>query len=154
MTDKLIRAIAHEAFDPLQFRSRVSCLRDLRKSEDNLVRKSLTNMIFRETRVRDPEDGQAHGIAWLRGPVAVLKSQMLRCDAKTVWYNTMQEVNRAGERVWGHPMGYDLVAEASPLIALEVMCNNEEATWTEGVSFVGACQIYTDKTCTTLKASS
>ncbi len=109
--------------------------------------------MFRETRVCDPEDGQAHGIAWLRDPVAVLKSQMLRCDPKTVWDNTMQEVNRAGERVWGHPMGWHLDTEASPLIAFEVM-RNEEATWTEGVSVVGACQIYTNKTCTTLKASS
>ena len=153
LTDTLIHAMSDEAFDPALFRSDVKSLRDLRNHENEKIRKSFEGMSFKECHVFDPEDNAAYGVAWLRNPVEVLKHQILKCRPQDMSFEAISEVNRKGERVWGHAMGCDLAREAIPIICMDIM-RSPDATWSNGVSFVGACQVYTDKTCQTLKASS
>jgi hypothetical protein len=98
----------------------------------------LRGMHFVERNIVDPEDPRTTGVAWLRCPLECLRRQFGKAGEEYVHYNLFMEVDRAGQRVYNHPLGCKLADEATERIKVTVM-RIQSGAWHTGFPSSARC---------------
>lgn len=152
--DALINVLQHKSFSATLFAKSVSSIKQLQEESDDFLLKWLADMQFNEEVIRDPEDGRITGKGYFRDPVETLKRQFAKVPVDAIQYEPFVETNRMNERVYNHALGSLLAEEAIPLIKAQIMKGLKGEVWINRFSFICAVQVYSDKSCQTLKSSS
>ena len=98
------------------------------------------------------ESGGSSCKMYMRDPLEVLKFQLTKSRRQNTIYEHVREVNRKHERIFNHPLSGKLASEGFPKILESIKrCARSDVCWdTSRNNFVGAVQLYSDKSSTSL----
>lgn len=137
------------------FREQCNSAKDCVELEEQYLSVKLTDHGFKLVPIKDPESGIECDV-YMRSPIAFLKKQMEGSSAKNTVFNPTE---RSFESEMSHPMTARLGREGVPAVTEAIITHPEQETmWctvdnSNGRSFVGMLQLYSDKSRTTLKES-
>jgi hypothetical protein len=151
IADTLIRILRQRPLDLKLLPGDVDSIAQIRQRDKDDADIWLRGMQFVERTIANPEDPRATGVSWLRCLLECLTRQFVKAKEGDVYYDPFIEVDRAGQRVYNHPLGCKLANEAIVRTKDAVM-RSQSGAWHTNYSFVGALQVYSDKSCQTLKA--
>ena len=131
------------------------------KSCSSLV-SSLTDIHFAEhgfssSRISD-SSGTYSGLLYHRDPIQALIRQIVKANSENCLFLHTQQTDTDQTQLISHPMHTSLALRVQKYIRERVMgSENDSVIWNDNdpslpLSFVGQLQLFSDKTCTTLKA--
>ena len=154
--DHLLLLIQHPAYKPElsaeKFTSATSLKQYIRTKVMDAER-DYERLGFRQQIVSVPEGVRCK--FYMRDPIEVLKLQLRSSRRQNTIYEYVREVNRRNERIFKHPLSGKLASEGFPKITEAIKRSTRpDVCWDTSLNnFVGAIQLYSDKSSTSLACS-
>lgn len=152
VVQKLLNALASERFSLENFISVIPDANALALYEEDVLRKNMSSVGFRQVELDGP--GGTRCVMFTRDPVHLLQTQVRQTPTHQIITSPIFS------RKMSHPLSAGLGREAEPAIRRAIQVSKQRHVyWRQSrvngeQSFVGFAQLYSDKSQTSLKASS
>ena len=155
--NRLLALVQHPSYSgeaSLGHYNSAKTLRSYIKKELTFEGEQLASLGFNSVPISDESGNNCR--LYMRDPVETLKRQLEKSSRRNMIYEHVREINRAGERIYNHPLSGKLAEEGFPRIIDAIMQSSRaEVYWdSSGNNFIGPVQLYSDKSMVTLSAKS
>ena len=162
LTNDLIAVLRDNEFPMDLFRERVKDVSQVKRVSRAILQKQMAQCGFLKMELMD-STRTCSGILHYIDPIDVLRKQLSLSDhSNTTYIPQLRGGNAEGCRVFDNPMRSNFAEKVYVNIRTKVLCDHPEGMWydychdglAKTFSMVAFLQLFTDKTHTTLKASS
>jgi len=154
----LLRIITDPRFSSEMYRKMYPSIASCKNITKERFHREMEGKGFTKKAVLDPQNKILCHI-YSKSPISVLQNQIRNASGRNSYFRHVKHANRAGEISFGHPMAAKLGGSGARAVEMAVKASQDNSiVWCEmgrdsQQSFVGMGQMYSDKSATSLKAS-
>ena len=156
--NKVISVLKDPAFSISEFDCAIRTTHECLSLTISLVDEQLCHNGFSPVQIVD-DAGTCSGTAYLRDPVEIVQRHLPLDNTENTLYSPITKKDSDGNELFNHPLETPIARAVHQFVGETVMGSlQEEVVWNDTPtpgpqSFFGLIQLYTDKSCTTLKTS-